>query len=189
MPHPEPLLLLASLLAIYFLLSIIIVHITRKDLPFLKTPLSKYAFGKNSFWLSSGFVLVGINEIIIAYVIRDNFPASLGLSLAGLGVTIVGLIKMDALNMQSSQNIIHNIGIILQFLSFPIAVGLLSLETFNFPLKIYYLGTSLATLWLFIIIFVLYPKYEMDRVKYYGLIQKTNILLMNICLIIIPLTL
>lgn len=188
MNNTNTLLILASILAFYFLLSIIIVHIIRKDLSVIKTPLSKYALGKKSIYLTLGFILIGCSEIIISNTLQNNTLASQNLFLAGLGVIIVGFIKMDNVNKKSLQNRTHNFGVILQFLCFPIAVFLLSLTVNNLLAKIYCLATSISTLVLFFFIFGLYKKYMKNEIRYYGLMQKANILLINLWLIIAPIT-
>ncbi len=189
MPAFVLLAILAALLAIYFLFSIIFVNIYRKDLSFLKTPLSKYAFGQKGYLLTMGFMLVGFSELLTSYLLRpQQLLVSQYLALTGIGVIIVGTIKMDDVNKKSLQNRTHNFGVMLQFLCYPVAVFLYGLAI-NAPIiKIYSLATGLATFFLFIIIYALYPRYVRGQVKYYGLIQKINILLTNLWLIVVPIS-
>lgn len=178
------LLVIASLLATYFLAAVIIIHVVRKDLALRAVPLSKYVFGKKGIYLTMGFISIGISEIIISIII-DNTLAKQNLFLAGLGVIIVGIIKMDEINRKSLQNRTHNFGVILQFLCFPIAVIIFSFTNSGLN-RTYNIATGFVTLALFSLIFILYKKYVKKEIYWYGLLQKINILMINLWLIITP---
>ncbi|MFA6272320.1 MAG: DUF998 domain-containing protein [Patescibacteria group bacterium] len=187
MNYSEILLLLSATLAFYFFLSVIIIHIVRKDLSLEKSALSEYAIGNKGAYLTTGLILIGFSEIIIASISKDNFAASINLFLAGIGVTITGLIKMDKLGKKSLRNTIHNLGAILQFLFFPVAVYFFSSAISGSSARTYYIATSLVTSVLGILILILHQRYVKDKIHSYGLIQKVNILIINLWLIIIPL--
>ncbi|MFA6272689.1 MAG: DUF998 domain-containing protein [Patescibacteria group bacterium] len=181
------LLIIASVLASYFLFSVVLIHLIRRDLPIKQAALSEYALGKKGIFLSLGLILIGFSEIITAITSQDNFAASINLLLAGIGVTITGLIKMDKLGKKSLRNTIHNLGAILQFLFFPVAVYFFSSAISESPVKIYYIVTSLVTAIFGILIFTLHPKYVKNELRFYGLIQKVNIIIINLWVIVFPL--
>ena len=63
---------LPFILSMYFILSVIIIHILRKDLLFLYFPLSRYAIGPFSWIAVAGFLCSGSAELIFAVYISSK---------------------------------------------------------------------------------------------------------------------
>lgn len=169
--------LLISLMGMYFFLITSLVNIKNKELVAKSDALSKYVYGKYGFYLTIGFLVIGLNQIILGYMIGSF--AGLGLYLSGIGVIIVGLFKLR------EHKKIHNIGAAMQFLFFPVALLLKFISQ-----KIYFdLAFGVITLSLAGVLALFYYKNSRYKTKHFGLVQKADIYTINIWLIITPMLL
>lgn len=171
--------------ALFFSFSAILLSVTRPDLSFISDTLSKYAVGKNGFILETGFLCIGLAEILISFVLKKTRKnkGALFLFLAGLGMFLVTSFPMDTDKINGIYNFFHIFGASIQFLCFPLALIFLKNDDVfknNFSFKI-----GISTLILFLIISIVYS--FNFSLKYFGLIEKMDIFLINLWLLLFPL--
>ena len=172
--------IIALICGIYFLIAFITTSILKKY-SFKKEVLSKYALGKYSWIMFLAFLATITEEFLLGFqfIQEDSVFSGLFLIIAGIGMCLVTFIRYEG---SKNKRKIHEIGAMIQFISFPLA--LLSLYIMNqdkFSLIIGSITIILATL-----IIPLNKEYLKGKITNYGLIQKINILLMDFWLIITP---
>lgn len=170
-----------------FFISIVLSHFLKLDLRFKKDALSKYALGTYGWVISIGLYSIGLVQIVLAFALVNAFGFSSGnmlLVLTGIGAMVVALCKMEH-PRETFRGYVHIFGAGIQFLFFPFAL---------LQLSGYFLGSTLYTLTLmicslnflsvgFILFFFLTNTTHESR--YFGLIQKTNIVSMNLWVVLV----
>jgi len=134
--------------------------------------------------MTLGFFLIGINQIILSWLlIKDNnLLASVCLFLSGIGVCLVGLTTHEYSNGKFSKK--HYLGAGMQFLFFSLGALVYSLSESSWNLS---LPISIITIIFVPILFYYHKKYKYHKTSYFGLLQKLNVFLINIWLILSPL--
>jgi hypothetical protein len=163
--------------AIFFILIFFYVNLRRKDLSIKKTIYSEYALGGNGKLVRLSLVLIGLNQLILAInlINQADTISAIFISLAGVGAIMTGAFCMTKRFTIG----LHEIGVALQLLCFPLS--LLTLKTTNYHSAIFGITTLILTIVIFIN-FIIKSKAQA------GLIQKTNILIINLWLLITPIT-
>jgi hypothetical membrane protein len=187
--------LLAFICAVFFTATIIFAHIATDNLELLSDTLSRYALDKHGFLLTIGFYTVGMTQLLIAFLLlrqaetKLSTAASIFLLFSGLGVIIVALFPTQLPPATIAERLPHIIGAIIQFLFFPLATLALAPAIIHRPYKIFTQLTGLVTAFLFVIMLILFFLPSMRDFAYFGLVEKTDILIINFWLIIISLKL
>ena len=165
--------------ALYFVISTVIIHFIRNDLTFVFHSLSRFAVGEYSEILQIGLIGIGISEIIIAInLIKKTKKAKRGsifLFLAGTGAMMVAIFPVNIEGAYDLNNIIHTIGVIIQFICFSISLIYLNKIFVPKKIKLYTLITGLTTLILFIISLILFFIIFTDELSLWGLYEKIMI--------------
>ena len=180
--------LVALLCALVFFFSIIIAHLLKPDLNWISQTLSMYALGDYGYIINTGFVCIGFTQILLAIALTMARPfnttkAAGFLSAAGVGVLLVALFPTEAQPADLVSQLPHIAGAIMQFLLFPFAALAIARPMPAGPLKTYSLVTGYATMKLFIVILVLFfIKFTID-IPFFGLVEKIEILAINLWLI------
>ena len=181
--------LLASALSLVFLTAFCAVHLIRVDLSFSKDAMSKYGIGDKGWLLSIGFSSIGSAQIVLSVGLADFYIFSLGnalLIIAGIGAVVVSLFKME-LPKTTMAGHIHTLGAAIQFTLFPFALVILnnivSVTAPSFFTTVVYCMNFLliAVMAAFVI------AGKVHNSAYFGFIQKMNILLMSVWVLIISL--
>ena len=113
---------LALLSGVYFLTVVGVLHLVRSDLNPISEPISFYRQNESSWYLTSGFLLVGAGEIVLAYLLpivlpTVKLPGRFLLVLSGVGVMMLGIQR---------EGTVHLLGALLQAILFPVALLLLA---------------------------------------------------------------
>jgi hypothetical protein len=149
--------LLSMLLAGFFIIAAIVVHLLHPELNFLQYSLSNYAIVKYGLILKIGLCCIGISQIITALIIKRNYQKSSGtilLIIAGLGGIGAGIFPMDPGPNRTVIGIIHIISAFVEFLLFPIAVLQIGFELFRGRVGMYTRITGIATMIIFLLVFL-----------------------------------
>jgi hypothetical protein len=172
---------LAFSFGVYFLIALILIHFLKGGLSIKKDTLSRYALGRWGFLITIGLLVVGVNQIIIAseFLKFNYFLPSLLIGLSGIGAITVGVIKIK----ENSTPKAHEIGAAMQFFFFPLALISYFILYKN---SIFTLFVGLVTFIFFLVMVATYKKKNRIGTFNYGLIQKINILFINLWIIIIP---
>lgn len=182
--------LISFLCAVFFTLTIVIAHSLSDELPPLSATLSLYALEEYGFILELGFYAIGLTQLLLAFLFFKRTDAkqlkfvSLFLLFAGLGVIIAATFPTLRPPASINDRLPHIIGAVMQFLFFPIAVLLLSAKMQIGNLKTYTKLTGVITVLLFITMLFLFFTPVMKDFGYFGLIEKADILIINLWLIL-----
>ena len=172
----------------FFAFTIGVLHLVRRDLDANSSALSKYALGRCGFLLTAGIYSIGLAEIILSVGLLNFRVFGLGnalLTFAGVGALIVATFKLE-LSKHSFRGYLHDFGAGVQFLSFPFALLYLKELFLYHPLYLFTEIVAICNLLLFILItYLLYFQKTKRQEKYFGVIQKTNILLMNLWVMVV----
>lgn len=183
--------LVAFICAVFFTAIIIFSHVVTEDLALLSDTLSRYALDKHGFVLTLGFYMIGITQLLVAFLLlkyaetKQSIAASVFLLLSGLGVIVVAIFPTLMPPATPLDRLPHIIGAIMQFLFFPLAVLALSPAITHRPYKTFTHLTGVITAFLFVVMLFLFFLPSMRNFGYFGLIEKTDILIINFWLIII----
>lgn len=165
--------ILAFIFGIFFILTFIFIHLTRKDLNHIKSVYSLYALGKYGWLVKLALILISVNQIIISinfFYLGYYFPAFL-IILSAIGSTLTGIIETN--NKNILKNKMHDVGAYMYFLFLPISIISYSpKDTLGHILLI----ASVITLYFYI-----------KKLPNRGLVQKINIIISDIWLILTPL--
>jgi hypothetical protein len=182
--------LLAFICAIFFTLTIVFAHAVTDHMIFASDTLSRYGLEKYGFVLGLGFCCIGLTQFIIAYLLlkqtNDNqlTPVSVFLLLSGMGVIIVAAIPTQLPPASIIDRLPHIIGAVMQFFFFPVALLLLSRKLLGGTFKRYTTLTGITTALLFTVLIILFVSPSMKDFAYFGLIEKVDILAINLWLIL-----
>ena len=178
--------------AVIFAMSSLTVHLLRSDLKTTKDVLSKYAVGSSGWLLTIGLYSMGFSQILMSFALMNVYGISLGfqtLGLAGIGIVLVAVFKIEFSKKKSIRGLLHNLGAGIQFLFFPISLLLLA-ETFENSTLLAFSNTiGSTTLLLCLIIAYIYFGRLTDNLEYFGGIQKLNVLLITIWMVLTSATL
>jgi|GEM_PF-2085394 len=171
----------------FFLIVLITINILNRDLQFKKDALSKYAKGERGWLLTLGFYSIGMSQVLLSVILANVYTFSYGLLLlavAGSGTLLVGGFKME-FPKESIRGYLHTLGAGMQFLFFPAALILMR-DQFPSAIteKITLLVGSMTALF-GVYIFYVFLKGTTHHLPYFGIIQKTNILLMTVWVVLI----
>lgn len=166
--------------SVLFAITFILVHFLRRDLNAIRFPLSKYVPGEKAYVLTAGLYLIGLAEILLAFGFQQqaNIFGQLLLIGAGLGAITVALFKIEEPKV-SVYGYLHDFGAAMQFTLFPLALLFLSEIFIEGSLYSYTLFTSYLNFFLLTIILYLHVYRNSFREKYYGAVQKINMIFMN----------
>jgi hypothetical protein len=173
----------------FFLLSIGIIHLIRADLPAASAALSRYAIGPYGGLLTTGIYSIGLAEIFLSIGLVGSQNVSLGnvlLICAGISACMVATFHIE-FPQKTFKGYLHDLGAGMQFLFFPFA--LLQLKNI-FPHGPLYVFTELVVLGNFLLLLpiaYLYFTKATHQEEYFGLIQKTNIILMSVWVMVVSL--
>jgi len=185
--------LLAFICAIFFTLTILFAHIVTNDLNIASDTLSRYALDEHGVILVLGFYAIGLTQLLLAILLFSGSTKlgfdSICLALSGLGVIVVALFPTQLPPATVLERLPHIAGAVMQFLFFPLAALALSSKMSHTPRKTTTRLTGSVTGILFVIILVLFVSPSMKDFKYFGLIEKVDILVINFWLIFISFTL
>jgi len=185
--------LLAFTCAVFFTFTILLAHLTTKDLNLLSDTLSRYALDEHGYILVLGFYAIGLTQLLLALLLfsgsKNTGFGSSCLVLSGLGVIVVALFPTQLPPATIIERLPHITGAVMQFLFFPLAALALSSKMTACPRKTYTRLTGRITGILFIIILVLFVSPTMKDFGYFGFIEKADILIINFWLIFISFTL
>lgn len=185
--------LLAFICAFFFTFTILFSHIVTENLSLLSNTLSRYALDQHGYILVLGFYAIGLTQLLLAILLFSGSKKpgvdSICLALSGLGVIVVALFPTQLPPATVLERLPHITGAIMQFLFFPLAALALSSKMSHRPRKTYTRLTGSITGILFVIILVLFVSPSMKDFRYFGLIEKVDILVINFWLIFISFTL
>lgn len=172
--------ILALACSAIFLGSFVTAHVVKTDLSFNKDALSKYALGENGWVISIGLFSIGYAQISLSYALSTSLGFNIGntlLTCAGTGSIVVAYFKME-LPVKTLRGHFHRIGVALQFATFPLAI--LSLSSLFLEPTLISLTSFVSVICFFSLLLILYffVTAKTHKTKYFGLIQKTNILFM-----------
>jgi hypothetical membrane protein len=180
--------LVALLCALVFFSSIFVAHVLKPDLDWVSQTLSMYALDDYGYVINTGFICIGLTQILLATALFIGKPFDVtkaaGLLLgAGLGVLLVAIFPTKAHPADLVSQLPHIIGAIMQFLLFPFAALAIARAMNAGRFKSYSLVTAYATMKLFIVVLVLFfIKFTID-IPFFGLVEKIDILAINLWLI------
>ena len=187
--------LLAFICAVFFIATIIFAHIATEDLVLLSDTLSHYALDKHGFVLKLGFYAIGLTQLLLAFLLfgdaetKRSIAVSVFLLLSGLGVIAVALFPTLPPPASLMERLPHILGAVMQFLFFPLSALALAPGMNTGSRKTYTRLTGSITGVLFVIILALFVSPSMKDFSYFGLIEKTDILIINFWLIFMSFTL
>jgi hypothetical membrane protein len=173
----------------------VFAHAVTDNLSLVSDALSLYALEEHGFVLELGFYSIGLSQLLIAFLLlgyiqtKHLLACSLFLSLAGFGVIAVALFPTLPPPASINDRLPHIIGAIMQFFFFPLAALALSRNMNNGTFKTYTQVTGLITALLFVTMLVLFVLPSMKDFAYFGLIEKVDILTINLWLILTAFTL
>ncbi|MGE5607498.1 MAG: DUF998 domain-containing protein [Bacteroidota bacterium] len=168
--------LLSMVLAGFFILAAIAVHFLHPELDWVRYSLSNYAIVAYGKILEIGLYCIGLSQIITALEIGKVYQkptSAILLVLVGLGAIIVGIFPMDPGPNRTITGLMHTVGAFLEFALFPMAVSIIGCKLFQGRAKKYTLITGIATLIMFLLVFLGYFFYKESTV--FGLIEKIDI--------------
>jgi hypothetical protein len=164
---------IAFIFGTFFILTFIFIHLTRKDLNHIKSVYSLYALGKYGWLVKLALILISINQVIISInliYLKNYIPAFL-ITLSAIGSAITGIVETN--NKNILKNKMHDIGAYMYFLFLPISIiSYSNKDILGYILLI----SSIVTLYFYI-----------NKLPNRGLVQKTNIIISDIWLILTPL--
>ncbi len=166
----------------FFAFTVGAIHWIRKDLPAVSSALSKYALGSYGRLLTAGIYSIGFAEILLSLGLAKSSGLGLGnifLMLAGVGAIVVATFKIE-LPKKTFGGYLHDLGAEMQFLFFPFALLQLEALFFQDSLRIFTNTIAYSNLFLSLLISYLYVSKTTSLQKYFGAIQKSNILFMNV---------
>lgn len=175
--------------AVVLAISVLIIHILRKDLKTTRDALSKYAIGNNGWVLTLGLYSMGFAQILLSLALIKKYDMSLGfllLGLAGVGILLVAFFKMELTKKKSVKGYLHDTGAIMEFFFFPVSLLLFNGVFENSNLSVTSIIIGYVALLFFIIITYFYLRRATYKTEYYGVIQKLNISFITIWMIFIP---
>ena len=181
--------LLAFILAVFFTLTIIFVHITAHGLDHLADTLSRYALNEYGYVLELGFISIGTTQLLLALLLfnytstKQLNSISILLFLAGTGAIVVAIFPTLLPPASLIDRLPHITGAVMQFFFFPLATLRLPSYMRSSALKTYTGLTGILTAILFMVLLVLFILPSMEDFAYFGLIEKINILAINTWLI------
>ncbi len=182
---------LAFVAAVYFLVAFIVIHYLRNDLDFVVHALSIYALGKNGIIIESGFVTVGLSQLLVALLLFNNFRAGrlfaggLFLVFAGSGALIVAFFPVQPLGAELASRLPHILGAILQFLFFPLALIMLGRYMVPGQMRSYTISTAYFTSVMFVVVFILFLLKQKMEIPVFGLLEKMDIIAITSWLVIV----
>lgn len=181
---------LAFLAALYFCIASIIIHVLKTDLDFFRYPLSRYALGNDGVILELGFYCIGITEIILSLNLLKLKANKIGVSalllfISGIGAIMVGMFHMDIPPIKTFKGIMHILGATIELSCFPFAVFMFGLSIKDKLLSKISVFTGIATFILSLIVGLIFIDLLAMIIPVYGLIQKVNLLIITLWLIVI----
>jgi hypothetical protein len=180
---------LASVLSLVFLAAFWAIHLIRSDLSFSKNPLSKYGIGEKSWLLAIGFLAIGFAQIVLSVGLTNFYVFSLGnmlLILAGAGAVVVSIFKMK-LPKTNVAGHIHALGAVIQFSLFPFALVILNNIVPNDTLSFFTIAVCGINFLLIALMSAFVVVGKVHNSAYFGLIQKVNIIIMSVWVLVISL--
>jgi hypothetical membrane protein len=183
MKNQKTLMSLAFLLALYFLISSVLIHFLRPDLSVVVDPLSRFAIGKYSMVLTTGLFSLGICEVLVGFCAGLTRPGAMLMLVAGVCVILVGIFPMEINGLSTVHGYIHLFAACIQFLFFPISLFLMGRSSDSSIVKPYTLLTAVGTFCLFILVIVF--NYNKSP-NIFGLVEKIDILFINAWLLVHP---
>lgn len=189
--HSTPTALLSFVCAIFFTLTFVIAHVVTDNLNPLAKTLSLYALEEHGFIIELGFYAIGLSQLLLAFLLFSHIKTkrlmsgSLFLLLAGLGAIIVATFPTLPAPASIISRLPHIVGAMMQFFFFPLAALTLSRKITNSAFKTCTQLTGIVTTVLFVIMLILFLSPSMKDFSYFGLIEKTDILVINFWLILI----
>lgn len=167
----------SMLCAFYFLVVIISLHFVRTDLNFYAVPLSYFRVSSNSYYLSSGFLLAALAEMMLAGLLKyllssgEMAASKLGrylLFLAAASFLLTGIFKFGR---------IHWLGALSQMMLFPPAAMMITVSLKEGTAKHVSIFISSAAAVLFLTLSQAYGNVSAFH-PLYGLLEKMNVVLM-----------
>lgn len=187
--------LLAFICAVFFTATITFSHIATEDLALLSDTLSRYALDKHGFVLELGFYAIGLTQLLLAFLLfghaetKRSIAVSVFLLLSGFGVIAVAFFPTLPSPATLMERLPHISGAVMQFLFFPLAALMLA-PGMNTGLRMTYTRlTGSITGVFFVVMLALFLSPSMKDFSYFGLIEKTDILIINFWLIFMSFTL
>jgi hypothetical protein len=173
--------LAATIFSIYFFLTVIMAHLLKRECILKRDSLSRYAIGKWGFMVTSGFIFIGLSQVIISWGFFNmgNIIPAILIFISAIGVWIVGLFRISE---KRCLLLIHETGATIYFLFFSLALLYFSLFLSK---NIFTLVIGGLTLILLLGMKWSYPDRYKKNSKF-ARIQKINILFINIWLILFP---
>lgn len=171
------------------------MHIATEELTLLSDTLSRYALEEHGYVLTLGFYAIGLTQLLVAFLLfghaetKRPVAVSVFLILSGLGAIAVAFFPTLPPPATVIERLPHITGAVLQFLFFPLAALTLAPNMKTGSHKAYTWLTGSITGILFVIILALFVSPSMKDFSYFGLIEKTDILIINFWLIFATFTL
>jgi len=185
--------LIALIGVVWFVLASVYLQIIRTDLNVLRDALSLYAIGESGFILETGFYSIGTAQILISFLWLKtdgiNKCSIIALFLAGVGVILVGVFPTHVEPVDSMVKLPHIVGAIMQFMFFPVALLLLLKDLSHNRFRRVTITVGVTTAALFFIVAILFFVSATIEIKFFGLIEKLEIYVIDIWLIYITLKL
>lgn len=172
-------------------MSMIVAHIIKTDLDFIKHTLSYYALGDKGLVLTIGFYSIGLSQILISFLLVRNVSATrtnyaaVFLALAGVGTLLVATFPKQPDTADLILRLPHIAGAIMQFLFFPAALLSLVKAIKKTTHRNYTLYTGLFTAVMFFVVLSLFILKSKINIPVFGLIEKIDILAITCWLIFI----
>lgn len=181
--------LMAFICALVFTFSVVISHALKTDLNWINHTLSQYALGDNGFIITFGFYSIGLTQVLLASSFMSlhratTSKASLLLFAAGLGVFVVALFPTQPPSVEILERLPHIVGASAHFLLFPLAVLALTPSLHAGLLRSYSFITGYVSLFFFIVLLVLFLIKPWLDIPFFGLLEKINILMINVWLLV-----
>lgn len=177
------------IISLIFLADVFLIHFIKSDLEWSMVTLSHYALGDFGYIINVGFYCFATAEIACAALLILNSPRSIVYSalfftLAGIGALLVAVFPVQPPTADIATRLPHILGAIMQFMFFPLALFAIDSYLVDSHMKSYTRLTGYVTFIFFVILLSLFIVKSKYQFPYFGLLEKIDIVLITIWLII-----
>jgi len=175
--------------SLFFLIDVFLIHLIKFELDWVSTTLSWYAVGDHGYILAVGFCLFAGAEIAcsVLLVLKARLPVlyiPLFFSVAGMGALLATVFPVQSPTVDLVSRLPHITGAIMQFMFFPLALIGIYKYMQGSRMKRYTRLTAAVTSVFFVVLLILLFLRPIYEFTYYGLLQKIDILLITLWMVI-----
>ena len=173
-----------------FIVFTLTVHLINPDVDAVKLPVSFYALVKLGELQNIGFFMIGLSEIFLAFNIgkmdklNNSFIPKI-LFTAGIAVFVIGIFPMDINKIRTWHGLIHIYSAAIHFILFSVVSVLTGYKLPTGKMRSFSLFTGYSTFVILVFISIILRYEESTIFKFYGLIQRFDILIIITWLIVI----